>query len=375
MELEAKVFQSIKYHRRRARLQQARLLSPFALALVLSVTMAVIPFAAGLVPLDAREAFSGWNTQAGQYARVLGCLALLAVIAAGVSYLGKVRRLRALFLSSVLEGPGHHGGSALLKFQEALDGAAIAAGAPAPLLMVIDDTTPNALAFIDKERGPCVGVTTGMLAADFSVEEAVAIMADELARLLIGDRVRPPGVTQLEFLPNLMLLAFLVIVLVPLVLLKTRSPYPEISVLVAAAFLMFLLALKWSEYFNIRLMDLSAYHDDLLADSIAAQVSRDPDALEKAIEKVARLAKNTEGLVYVSKYLFVSPWLITGDYFRYASRMVSSRPGSEGFTRIKWAIGEEVLELESRSTKDRMINLELIRRGSKRSLDDWKVGD
>lgn len=385
MDLDPKVLQSIARHRRQARVQQARLLYPFALPLFLSALAVVVPFAAGLVVIEGSGGiFSGWaeplESSFGSfpwefYIRLAGLMALAVVAALLVSYLLKVRSLRRRFADRVRRWPEDIDSSVLLKFTEALDGVCIAAGVTSPALLVIVDESPNAMAFVDEEMGRCVAVTTGALKADLSVEEASAIMADLLARLLIGDRVDPPGVLQPEFMPNTMLLVFLLLVLAPLVLLNIESPYPEIVLLVSAACVPMMLILKWSETFNIRLMDLSAYHDDILADSIAVEITKDPAAVKSAIEKVARLARNTKGLVYISKYLFVSPWSTTGDYYRYSSRIFSPRPGSDGFSRIKWAIAGDVLELESGSTRDRIVNLDLVRYGSKRSLKDWEVGD
>lgn len=71
-----------------------------------------------------------------------------------------------------------------MKFQDALEAMSIAAGMKTPdLIFLTDMNRSNAMAFIDDEGGPTVGVTTGMLNAALPVDEATAVMAHEVAHL------------------------------------------------------------------------------------------------------------------------------------------------------------------------------------------------
>ncbi len=82
----------------------------------------------------------------------------------------------------------------------------------------------------------------------------------------------------------------------------------------------------------MKLLNLSYQHDDILADSLAVMITRDPAALKSAIKKVDALARQSgrvPGGTILSKYLFVTPPSASGDYFRYttevAGEMLSGR--------------------------------------------------
>ena len=80
----------------------------------------------------------------------------------------------------------------------------------------------------------------------------------------------------------------------------------------------------------------------------------------------------------MSKYLFVTPPSAPGDYFRYATEvageMLSGRKQPRTWllhSGLATKAERQVLEMESRITKERLMNLDLIEQGRWRALEDW----
>lgn len=264
-----------------------------------------------------------------------------------------------------------------MKFEDALGAVSIAAGVEPPhQIFLVDDQRANAMAFIDDEGVPTVGVTTGMLKAELPVDEATAVMAHELAHLQLGVNVDPPRLLQAEYMPNLLLVIFFFI---PLGLFFLQMPGGHVALFLIAYALVLggLIALRFSSYYNVRMADLLYFHGDMLADAVAVKLIRDPDALRRAIERVNGLNKG-QGYdiqqVYFAKYQFLPPGTTIGDYYRYAGSILGYKLGTDKFYVEKMAMFEEV-EMEKRFFLQRMTNLHLITQGKTRSVADWARGD
>jgi Zn-dependent protease with chaperone function len=264
-----------------------------------------------------------------------------------------------------------------IKFENALDAASIASGTTAPrLVFLVDDRRANAMAFIDEDGEPTVGVTTGMLKACLPVDEATAVRAHELAHLRLRVNVTPPHLFQPEFVPNLLLLVYF---FMPASLFFIRMTGGAKGMLVCLYVIMLvgLVALRFSSIYNARLTDLLYFHGDMLADSVAVKLIRDPDSLSRAIDRVHEL--NTgQGYdftqVFLAKYMFLPPSTTIGDYYRYAGSILAFRLGSDAFYAEKMSMSD-VVGSEKRFFKERMNNLHFITQGDVRSVSDWEKGD
>ena len=389
MNLEPKVLASIKDHKRELSRKEAVLLIPFIIAAIAGLALLVVV----ALNLPFSDIFKTGPSGSPSFVqeRIALSLKLLALACLPfMIYLGFVCDDRARYARERFEYfTGQHADdyepTSLLKFQEALDGVGIAAGIQAPVLVVLDDPAPNAMAFADSEGTPYIGVTKGLLEADISVGEANAVMAHEVAHLIIGENVRPPSLWGIEFLPSVLLVVFGVLAFISIVLLKV-----ELSVILIAwstTILVFLslILIQRSEGFILKQLDLAHHHDDILADSIAAYVSRDPQALVNVISKLDALMKENPrvpGGAILSRYLFITPATSTGDYYRYATQTVSGMLSGEKqprtwlrFSKPASEAMRELLELESRVTSERLTNLEMIKQGQHRLLTDWAKGD
>ncbi|MBU1672786.1 MAG: M48 family metalloprotease [Actinobacteria bacterium] len=264
-----------------------------------------------------------------------------------------------------------------VKFANALDAASIAAGTTAPrLVFLVDDRRANAMAFTDRDGEPTVGVTTGMLKAGLPVDEATAVMAHELAHHQLRLNVNPPHLLQPEYIPNLLLVLYIFIP-VSLFFIDMNGWAKAMLAVIYVMILVGLVGLRFSSAYNMRLADLLYFHGDILADSVAVKLIRDPDSLRRAIERVHEL--NTgQGYdftqVFLAKYLFLPPSTTIGDYYRYAGSILAYRLGSDTFYAEKMSM-TDLVGSEKRFFKERMTNLHFIMQGDVRSISDWDRGD
>jgi len=385
MNIEPKVLESIKQHKRELRKKEAVLIVPFLLAALAGLAMLLFvalktPYSQifKTVPADSPSFLQDKIALSLKYLAIL-CLPFLI-------YLGFVCHNRVEYAVDRFDYfTGQHTDdyepASLLKFQEALDGIGIAAGLQAPVLVILDDPAPNAMAFADTEGTPFMGITKGLLEADVSVGEANAIMAHETAHMIIGENVRPPDLWSIEFLPSVLLVVFGVLALVSIVLLKVELSAILIAWLITIVIFLSLILIQRSQGFILKQLDLAHHHDDILADSLAVFITKDPQALGNAIKKIEALMKENPrvpGGAILSRYLFVTPATSTGDYYRYATQTVSGMLSGEKQPRTWFRFAKctsramsEILELESGVTRERLTNLELIEQGRHRLLSDW----
>ena len=373
MNLEPKVLESIKDHKRESRKREAFLLIPFILAAAAGLAL--------LVVVAVTTPFSGvFETSSADKLVALACLPFMIYL--GFVCYDRARYAKERFEYFTGQQTDDHRPTSLLKFQEAVDGVSIAAGIQAPVLVLLDDPGPNAMAFADAEGNPCIGVTEGLLEADIPVDEATAIMAHEVAHLIIGENVEPPSLWGIEFLPSVLLVVFGVLALVTIILMKVELLKILVAWLITILVFVCLVLIQRSEGFILKQLDLAYHHDDILADSVAAHMTRDPQALENTIKRIDALIKQNPrvpGGAILSRYLFITPATSTGDYYRYATQAVSSMLSGEKQPRTWFRFSKhasqamkEILELESGVTQERITNLELIKQGRHRLLSDWE---
>ncbi len=384
MSFEPKVLESIEQYRKKTARDRLKVLSPFIFAAMVAFVMLVVTL---VLHGEIHEAFGGasdalWLRQATLFIKLVAAvLAVVLVSGLGYNVYAASRYARARFEMFIECQTLDVAPTSADKFTEALEGAAIGAGMQAPCMVVLDDPAANAAAFETDEGVQGVGVTAGMLEADISVGEANAVMAHELAHLVIGENVRAPVVTDVEFMPSLLLIAFGTFAVASVLVSPASIRYVLTELMIAAVLFVALVLIFRSETFILKLLDLAHQHDDLLADSLAVKITRDPAAMKSAIKKVEALARKSDrvpGGSILSRYLFVTPPTRPGDYYRYASAVAGEMLGGRKQPRT-WLLFSgpaskatmKVLELESRMTAERLINLDLIEQGRWRALEEW----
>lgn len=387
MNLDPKVFECIKKYRRRAALDRIKLVTPFGLAFVFSVTLLVVTVLFGRSLVDyfkitrSEEAVYWWG-QTSLFLKLAAIVVGLPLfLFLGYQVVRAVLYARDRFGSVTSQQTLDYDRAGFRKFEEALDGAGIASGVPSPNLVVLDDPAPNALAFIDSSGRKGVAVTRGLLEAGIPVDEADAIMAHELSHLMIGENIKPPRWRDIEFMPSSMLVLFGFVSMTAIVLAPGETFYMLLALMAAISILVLLILVQRSESFMLELLDLGYQHTDMLADSIAASIIRDPVALENAIKKIDSLShviNRVPGGSILARYLFVTTPTLSGDYYRYTTQvageiLTARRPARTWlvFNRRASKACLKLLELESRETRERLVNLDLIKQGHWRAFEEW----
>jgi len=201
----------------------------------------------------------------------------------------------------------NRGGFALKTFRDALDAVAIGAGVPAPRLLVASLPTVNALP-VFRDGEPHAAVTGDALREGLSYRDAEAMMAQVLARVMLGYVWGTPVVFRSGLVPFFLLgVFFFALVIAMLVFLPSGVDYLVIAFLAA---LMLGAMLGPAGGFLFRHGDRARAHADALADSIAVKLTGDPAGMRVLIERLAAEMGEVEytlQLQYVSRYLFVCP--------------------------------------------------------------------
>ncbi|MFH1148932.1 MAG: M48 family metalloprotease [Actinomycetota bacterium] len=157
-------------------------------------------------------------------------------------------------------------------FRDALEGVSLAVGAEVPPVSALDLPTVNSISLLSGGK-PSVGVTADALAAALPARHAEAMMAHELAHVVLEDVVVGSSWGRVA----LMFLILEATVLLPFVLLALAFGFGTWIYPCMGAWMLFTLAL-------VGLLGPRMYRqNDLLADSIAAKITGDPEALKDAI--------------------------------------------------------------------------------------------
>ncbi|MDD5747722.1 MAG: M48 family metalloprotease [Actinomycetota bacterium] len=387
MSLEPSVISSIDKYKKKVVFEKVLLLSPFILAVILSIALLVIARTTWkpkppLQEINERALEEDYSTQSGvSFFKVLAfCLAPLVLTAYGSKWYRSVKYSRHMFLAPLGQLASQYDMDEYLKFENALESVSIAAGRERPQSTVIEDPAANAFAYRLKMQDPVVVVTSGLLENNIPVDEANAIMAHELAHILIGENISAPKATDVEYMPGILLIAFVVTSLIAIVVAQSSEVFMLVSI-VSVSFFCALVILQKSRRFIVKVLDLSYMHNDELADSVAIKLTRDPDALAGAITRIGLDAKNRHrvpGGMVMARYLFVTPPFIAGDYLREATASAEALLSLRKQPRT-WLLSSkkanrawlDILEMESRMTKERLTNIELIKQGHWRALSDW----
>lgn len=300
MRLEPQVIECIKREKIRGR--RIRFLT--RASLIAGIVVCGVFIGLGLT------AWSGPGERLDLPNRVLLCMAfsLFAIfLAAFAAWFAKLRANSARIAEEMTVPAEDGGGLALKTFRDALEAVAIGAGVPAPRLLVAGLPTVNALpVFRDGEPG--IAVTGDALREAPSYRDAEAMMAQVLARVMLGYVWGTPVIFRSGLVPFFLLgTFFFALIITLLVFLPSGVDYLVIAFL---ALLVMGGMLGEAGGVLFRYGDKARAHADALADSIAVKLTGDPAGMRALIQRLAAGMEEVEytlQLQYVSRYLFVCP--------------------------------------------------------------------
>lgn len=255
----------------------------------------------------------------------------------------------------------------LKPFKEALRAVSIGAGLKIPQLRVVDIPTINSVPFVKKGK-PAVGITREALLAPFNDHTLEAIMAHQVSHFIVGDALKIGSYWYFHYLPFAVIAFLLTSVLLTFVL-GVKELTPGIQVLYI---LSIVVVIAWGITFGgfiLKKLDYISRFDDVLADSIAVHITKNPEALREAIVDLCALADESgtqPKIDDVNNNLFIPP----------------HNPGSESyhdvvrsfiFSQLAMGVGykeELYLEAEKSEIIRRVRNLETIEIGHELPSED-----
>ncbi len=355
MDMSTDAVERISFYRFDSRALMVTILAPLAFGVILSLVLLLVAIGEGRLWLF--ESISDFSTAAAVVATV-GILVLFVAISA-VLVRSRVHRNQKDFYAET-----EYNRAEYESFKSALEGVSIGLGMSAPILKVLGIPTINTIAF--RERGePGIGVTAEALKAGLSRSEKEAMMAHEMAHVALGDYFLASSSAGFEYAGyGLGVLFMLMAVLVTIAI----NVYVVLFLLPLAVPLIVVLVDQ-----RLRKKTRVLYrHNDLLADTIAAKLTSDPECLRKTIEKLWALSEVTTAVIprtaHFQGYLFISRPLEAGPVkiVTYDGAASTGAPGGKkDSTRIYWVPGKT----ESRTSfafdtvKKRIANLKAIDMG------------
>jgi Zn-dependent protease with chaperone function len=211
--------------------------------------------------------------------------ALMLLIVAALIGLNPMRGLNPLPYMEANAAP------AVRRLRSAIEAVSIASGRPPLACLVMPSSMPNALGVIIKGESYLV-VTSGLLEADLPERELTAVVAHEAAHIATGDALTLKS--SIRFYLTSMFCMLVTIVLFILTGMKA----------VLAPLFIFIAIIPTA--LGIYLDKVINRQDDLFADALAVEITRDPDALISAIMRIA----TSEGVVDYSSFetMFTGPY-------------------------------------------------------------------
>ncbi len=266
------------YEQRRRNLWFSRLVGVGFIAAVVFILFAVVTLVFG------GDAF--W------FALSLGVL--LAVIVIG--YLKTDRWILRRFLRETVMPPR--------KVRDALEEMAIAAGIPTPIIYVIETRTLNAFA-LGREPAFGVVVVTKGLVDTLDQDELRAVLAHEIAHILNGDSMAGGLMAMMAYAANR-----IPAISIPFLRLAgVAAGAGQYTVLLPV---LVIVAVCWMLPPLVRLSQiLFGRSRELLADNTAVLLTRDPEALIRALDKVERYSSVVLKAGLSTSHLFITsprPW-------------------------------------------------------------------
>lgn len=376
MDVEPEVIERIEFYRRSATLNEIAVLLPLVFGLAVSVMLTIIPIIQGrfwfFEFMKSRyPAWGGWL--------LAGFFILLALLVCG-ALSATLRKKKAKHLSQAFE----YDRGEYEEFKRALDGVCLALGMETPPLVVLDMPVADTLSFRVAGK-PTVGVTLGALKVRLSAQEKEAMMADEIAHVLLGESFFASGSSRLQKAAD---------VLVNLIVVFTFT-----AALVVTNPLFFIIPLATVIPFAAQRIKrrnrVSMQQNLLLADSIAARITSNPRALRETMEKIyalsvkqnAGISGGAEGLVQGILSRLAGGSVSQGGSFAAPVRQLQS-PGSSTVTQFSVSISDvdipdilsdyreqmEGSEFTYKTFKARLENMRAIEQGRETDLEEplWR---
>lgn len=368
MNLEPQVENAIKIHR-----QKSQLLKPLVFAPLVVLLLMYLAFFIFSIGVDTQANWEFDPIMAGMVG--FSFLLLFMALTYLLSVMGPARRE----FESLTRESSQHNRMSFRKFQGALHAVSIGVGVNTPDLVVLEMATVNTLSFVKDSN--TVGVTRDALEANLDSSEIEAVMAHELAHVIAGDALKPPkpfGVSGLVLL-GLAALALPIPLVIPLIgnNASTANIFIFVSLLLPAASIV-TSAFVMKKPYSISKLNPYYHHKDILADSVAAKLTKNPAALMSAIEKMSELMRRSR---YVPKdticftQLFIGPlkaWPIDVDLEKPSFAAVTAKfrqflPQHDPWLqreRIEDALRQEMMAFftwEAHLIRDRLENLRMIK--------------
>jgi Zn-dependent protease with chaperone function len=174
-------------------------------------------------------------------------------------------------------------GLTLDTFENALEGVSMAVGLEPPRLLVLDLPTANSISFFYNNK-PAVGVTIEALQASLPRPIAEAMMAHEIAHVLLGDVVAGQNKRRWRLIG----LSFTGAMVLPFFCLALAFGFGVWLYLGLFGWIAFTFLTTWV------LGRLVLSQNDLLADSVAAKITNDPGSLKEAVRLLGRMFLSDE---------------------------------------------------------------------------------
>jgi Zn-dependent protease with chaperone function len=367
MEENSAIFEDIELYRRGIRRGKVLLVLPYLVTDALAVALLL----AGVL---VHGMSSSSLTRSQPVLPSLLAFSVLLILPTSLTVLGVVGGLRVagkeFRLLEIFPEPTGYDRRGYTAFVEALEGVSIAAGIDRPDLRLLDDPGLNALTYRDRFDQDIVMLTAGSLVSDINTEEKNALVAHEVAHIMIGDVLRKPGVLSVEFVPDLLLLALVATGLLSIVL----PGYDAMRLVLAGLIVIGALSLYLtgrSRRSGLKRRALAYHHDDILADTIAARLTHNPGALSDTIQRVngdmlRRGMQHAPGGL-IAAYLFAGPRELT-------DRQMRSLIGLD--EHPLWGEdegGHEGGDAFDEHIAERMANLAFIRQGRRPAVEAWSV--
>ncbi len=350
----------IRFYRFNSLALMLTVLAPLAFGAFLTLVMLIVAIAQGRCWIF--ETISDHS----QVAAVLATVGIL-VLFAGIAFIKVRTRVRQNLKDFYRETD--YDRAEYESFKSALEGVSIGLGMSPPVLDVLGIPTVNSIAFRDGRKAG-VGVTAEALKAGLSRSEKEAMMAHEVAHIALGDFFLASSSATFEYAGYglgvfFLLMAVLVTIAINVYLLLFLLP------------LFAPLVVVFTDRRLRQKKKLLYRHNDLLADTIAAKLTSDPESLRKAIEKLWSLSEETKAVIpktaHFQGYLFMSRPLESGPikmvtYDGAASTNAAGDPAENGktkTTKIYWVPGktESRTWFAYKTVESRITNLKAIEMG------------
>ncbi|MBN1290058.1 MAG: M48 family metalloprotease [Actinobacteria bacterium] len=211
-------------------------------------------------------------------------------------------------LKSTLSSNGFKAPFKLKQYQKALQAVSIGAGIRTPGLVVVDIPTVNSVPYFRGGK-PTVGITREAVDMQFDDHTLEAIMAHQVSHFIIGDALKTNSYWFFHYLPFAVMAMLVTSIMLTVVLgVKDLTSGQKTLYMLSILF-----SFTWGITFGgfiLKKLDYISRFDDVLADSVAVHITKNPEALRKAIIRLCVLGDKSPvqpKIDDVNNNLFIPP--------------------------------------------------------------------